>query len=259
MSFRLTKWYLDCVTEDGTAFICYSAVLRWGLACLRYGSVLCSGADGGSLQRHTLRPSTSPIVLPGASVRWTCSEIGVQGIWHQDSQPIDCVLFSERGREVRWRCIAPRAHAMVDLDGTRYQGLGYCELLTMNVKPWELPIEELLWGRYLSRATVAVWIQWRGAEPKSWLWINGDEAEGGVIQPQTITLPGCDGVIELERSRAIRSGRLARTSSKALKLAAAFVPWWRWTREDKWVSSVNFARHGEMETGWALHEVVRWA
>lgn len=39
-SFRLCKWYLDCVTDSGDAFVAYSAHLQWGPIALHYAGVV---------------------------------------------------------------------------------------------------------------------------------------------------------------------------------------------------------------------------
>jgi hypothetical protein len=39
-SFLFTKWYLDCVAENGDAVILYVADLRWNALTVHYGSLL---------------------------------------------------------------------------------------------------------------------------------------------------------------------------------------------------------------------------
>ena len=42
--FRLSKWYVDCVGEDGECAIAYHAELSWGPIALGYASLLRRGA-----------------------------------------------------------------------------------------------------------------------------------------------------------------------------------------------------------------------
>lgn len=60
-SFLLSKWYLDCVADDGGVFLGYAAKLSWKGLSLNYASVLQSGPGqetktGTTLCRHRLRP-----------------------------------------------------------------------------------------------------------------------------------------------------------------------------------------------------------
>jgi hypothetical protein len=38
--FSLSKWYMDCVADDGTAFVGYHARLRWRRLTIHYASIL---------------------------------------------------------------------------------------------------------------------------------------------------------------------------------------------------------------------------
>ncbi|HYF95417.1 MAG TPA: hypothetical protein VD969_24665 [Symbiobacteriaceae bacterium] len=59
--FHLSKWYLDCVAEDGSALIGYRARLRWRSLALEYAAALVAPAGtpraGGQPMHLALRPS----------------------------------------------------------------------------------------------------------------------------------------------------------------------------------------------------------
>src|SRR5436309_3041026 len=58
-AFKLSKWYLDCVTESGDASIAYTGTVDWGLARLHYCSVLETNANQVTT-RQSLRKQGEP-------------------------------------------------------------------------------------------------------------------------------------------------------------------------------------------------------
>lgn len=82
--FHLSKWYLDCVTEDGRVFVAYSARLRWRALTLDYTSVL-----GGA---SSLKPCPPP-ECSGDRIEWRAPEVGVQGTWQALEAPVSETLY----------------------------------------------------------------------------------------------------------------------------------------------------------------------
>jgi hypothetical protein len=58
-------------------------------------------------------------------------------------------------------------------DGSRLAGGGYAEWVELRVPPWQLPIEALRWGRFLSPSTSLVWLDWEGTHPLRLIIRNG--------------------------------------------------------------------------------------
>ncbi len=232
--FHLSKWYLDCVTEDGRVFVAYSARLRWHALRLHYTTVL-----GGS---SSLKPCPAP-ECSGDRIEWRAPEIDVEGTWLALEAPVSETLYDADGR-VEWNCLQPRGSTQVHFAGERLCGLGYVERLTMTVPPWRLPIEELHWGRLLTAAGSVVWIDWRGSHSKQLVLRNGVAAE-----PELLTR------LELDRGLVLRDGALGKTALSIIPQVERLFPW-RILRvqETKWRS------RGVLDgvSGWAIHEVVRW-
>jgi hypothetical protein len=89
---------------------------------------------------------------------------------------------------IRWHCVCPNADATIRIGDDTVQGLGYAEHLTMTLKPWRLPFDELRWGRFLSAADTLIWIQWRGSMSRTWIWVDGAERQrAGVTEVSPIT------------------------------------------------------------------------
>ena len=49
--FKLSKWYLDVITEDGSAFIGYAARLEWGPLRVAYGATLLALSGAAVIER----------------------------------------------------------------------------------------------------------------------------------------------------------------------------------------------------------------
>jgi hypothetical protein len=232
--FHLSKWYLDCVAEDGRVFVAYSARMRWHALTLNYASVL----GGRSSLKRCRAPERS-----GEHVVWSAPELGVEGTWQAIEAPVSRTLYDTDGT-VEWNCCQPRAHAEVRVGGECLRGMGYVERLTMTVPPWRLPIDELHWGRLLTTAGSLVWIDWRGPHSRQVILRNGVEAEPELLER-----------LELDHGLVLREGALGKTALAIVPQVERLFPWRiLHVQETKWRS------RGWLDgvSGWAIHEVVRW-
>jgi hypothetical protein len=255
--FQLSKWYLDCVTDTGDAVILYWASIRWGPLRLHYGATLQNPASGEPTHRYTLRPGSEPAVVHG-EVQWACPRLGFSGTWSARSAGIERTLLDGPQGMIHWHCVSPRAAATVRIGDDMVQGQAYVEHLTMTLKPWRLPFDELQWGRFLSPADTLIWIQWRGSMPRTWVWLNGAERRRAGVTEDRVELPEDGVVLDLRGGRVLRSGRLASTALRSIRAFTALIPRWRTAHETKWLTRGTLSRHDETSAGWAVHEVVRW-
>jgi hypothetical protein len=221
--FRLSKWYLDCVADNGDAAVLYWASLRWGLLRLHYGATLLGLRDGDPTHRYTLRRGPPPTWVGNDEL-----------------------------------CVCPCADATVRIGDRTVTGLGYAEHLTMTVKPWQLPFNELQWGRFLCTTDVLIWIAWRGTSPATWVFLNGEERRSAEITATAVTVPQDAVALRLDAGQVLRAGRLATTALRSLRAVALLVPRWRVAHEEKRISRATLAGGSGSPTGWAVHEVVRW-
>jgi hypothetical protein len=153
----------------------------------------------------------------------------------------------------------PRARARVLLaDGGAIEGLGYVERLDMTLRPWELPIRELRWGRFLSENAAVVWIEWRGARPLALLSCNG--ALIGELELGDQSVAWGRGRLELETGPVLRDGVLGATALARVPLLALLAPRAiREVHENKRLRPGKLVdSDGRVETGWAIDEVVRF-
>jgi hypothetical protein len=256
--FVLSKWYCDCVSDDGVVFIAYWARLRWGLLDIPYAATLYKPFGDRARERYSVRACATPSI-EGNELHWDCGRLGVRAVWTAGVPAIQRVLLETAEGSVTWRCHFPHARARIQLAGTgQLSGLGYAEQMTLSVKPWRLPFEELRWGRFLSAEDAVTWIEWRGGEARQWVFHNGSELRGATVSTERIELPGDRGVVELRDAVVLREGRLVTTTLGAIPGARIWLPAGiRNAIESKYLARGTLTTDARSTLGWAVHEIVR--
>lgn len=258
MPFRLSKWYLDCVTGRGEAAVLYWASLRWGAVLLRYGAVMGRFRDGRYGVRQTMWPGRPPSLGPDGTLAWSCRRLAATGTWSGSAEAFLLPLFREGSGRIDLQCVCPRADVVLELDGHRLEGLGYAETLTTTVPPWRLPIEELSWGRFLSPRDAALWIEWKGPLPRSWLVVNGVIDTRPTISRQGFTTHKGDTILRVSSGPVLKTGGVVSALPLAVRALLSVVPRQREIEETKWVATGLLAGPNGNSEGWVIHEVVRW-
>jgi len=278
-AFHLSKWYLDCVSEEGTAVVGYFARLRWRSLGLEYAAALVAPEDGAPRQVHALR-SLRPPALSGGVCTWRCEAVGVQAEWRALDAPVRRELLRTPAGSIRWTLHQPRSEAHIRLAGDllpgpgEIRGLGYVEELELTMPPWQLPFDVLLWGRFLSATDALVWIRWeKGENPaatrRQFVLLNGVPVDGAVVEPDRVLVaaagasfgagPGHGGTpsaeLRLSAGRPLREGPLAASVFSAVPGLVSLLPRrFRDAHESKRLTRGLFGA----SAGWAIHEVVRW-
>ena len=257
--FTLSKWYLDCVGDDGDALVAYAAEVRWGTVSLRYASTLRRrpGQQRATVDA-TLRETPWPTET-GRDVAWEAPALRLEGTWKALAAPIEStILESDEGR-VQWRCVLPSARGTVVHGGARLEGRGYVEVLTLTLPPWRLPIDELRWGRFLGEKHALVWIDWRGPHARRLAWLDGHGMRAERVEPEGVTSDAGES-LTIAPGGLMRQGALGRTALAVLPAVDRLLP----VRilaadETKWCApGVLDVRDAPPDPGWVVHEVVRW-
>jgi len=247
--FSLVKWYGDCVSEEGEAFVGYWAELRWRGLHIRYASRL--GANG---DRTTLRAGEGP-VQTGGGYQWREPSIGIEGRWTPIVPAYSATVYADQSGGIEWNCVAPAARARVD----GREGLGYLERIEMTVAPWALPIETLLWGRYLAHGESVVWIDWRGKFERRLVLRNGLAVEAEQIDEAGLRLRSGE-TYEFDRGRTLRAGAIGANVLSKIPGVKQLAPLrLMQIEEQKWLSRGRSLMGQRVASeGWAIHEVVTW-
>jgi hypothetical protein len=253
--FRLTKWYLDCVSQRGDAAIIYASEVKFGRVRLHYASVL---------RLHDSIASTSTKLcscvpsIDNDQLFITAPALALKANWRASESPLEQTVFESSDGSVHWKCLQPKSMARIQCGQMSIEGIGYAECLTLTIPPWRLPLEQLQWGRFHSAEQTIVWIDWAGAHTGRWLWQNG-----GLQSPKSLT---CSEIcldnatkLSLDCVTTLREGELGTTVLPAAPLLRSVFPRTMFgVHEQKWLSRGTYVSGSQKERGWAIHEVVNW-
>jgi len=258
--FSLSKWYLDCTADNGDALVGYAASLHWRVLSLEYSSILVRRSTGEIRTKATLQQGRLPVMM-NDSVQWKCPALGLKATWIAREPPMSRKVFEASDTPLLWSCVQPRAWANITIEEFgSFQGFGYVDYIDLTAKPWQLPLEELRWGRYLSEHDSVVWMDFRGSAPETIVFHNGHQCGDAQVTDQSVVL-GDEGItLEFEDTCVLREGALVSTALSVIPGVSKFLPArMLQTYECKWKSrGVLRKAESTLGTGWTIHEVVRW-
>lgn len=258
--FKLSKWYLDCVTDEGEAFVGYSASLRWKALSLEYSSFLVRRKTGEIIARSTLQGGKRPVV-DEASLTWDCPSLKLQGVWKSRQKPITHRIFGKSDTPLDWSCLQPHAVATVSVaDLGRFEGSGYVDYLDLPTQPWKLPLDELRWGRYLSDQESIIWMDFKGPGHETIVFHNGVHCFGAQVSDCEIVLGENRPRLLFQETEVLRKGVLSSTALSAIPGINKLLPARMLNTEElKWRSRGLLKKGNSiLDTGWSIHEIVRW-
>ena len=257
-SFLLTKWYLDCVAENGDTVIIYAADLRWLSVSIHYASTI-SCIEGKIANLSTSHGGWLPVAA-GDTVSLNHPGIGVEGTWRALRSPLQKHVFESREGLVDWHCLQPMSQVEMLFRGHfRLLGLGYAERLTVSVSPWDLPLASLRWGRFLSPRDAVVWMDWDGTERRRAVIHNGEEQSASLVSDSEVVF-GPGSRLVLDQGLVLRKGDLGESVFPGLSRLARLLPRSVLAvHECQWRSRGTLhdpRTEGEASSGWALHQTV---
>jgi hypothetical protein len=258
--FSLSKWYMDCIDPTGNVFIGYSAVMKWKKLRLYYANILYFDIVGNIETNTSFRQLPFPI-LKQNNLTWTTSRLNIKGKWDGVDPLIQKNLLDGDLGGIVWQCFQPKANAKIELPNhTFLAGLGYTENLTMSIKPWELPITELRWGRFLSEEDTVVWISWKGEENLDLLYYQGNPVANPVITDDLINLNQEEFFLTFSDKIVLRNGYPNSTALSGRDGIKNILPKRILnTYECKWRSKGILTKpNKQISQGWVIHEVVKW-
>ncbi|PWB70033.1 hypothetical protein C3F09_09635 [candidate division GN15 bacterium] len=255
-SFRLVKWYLDCVSERGDFIIGYSALLQLGL--LKFPLIgQLSRIDGKMENSASLSRRSEPRPESGG-LHWHCPGLEIDGIWKPHSSPVRRTLFNEPAGSVVWDCLQPSSEVTVTgRNRCEIRGLGYAERMEVTIAPWKLGLRTLQWGRFVSLFDSVIWILWDGDRDLTMILHNGSEVPDGKIGTDSVSLEhNCR--LSLTGSQVIRQGQINESVLSSIPMVRALLPnWLQSIDEQKWLCRGVLTRaDGTVSDGWVIHERV---
>lgn len=254
--FRLEKWYLDVVGDDGALAIAYWSELRWRALRVRAASLLLASARGEVRERSTLRAGPDTAAGPGG-VRLRCRPLGLDGAWSGEPRDEPVEVWSGPAGAVEWTCLLPAAPARLSGPGFSVSGTGYAERLRLTAPPWRLPIRSLRWGRFAAPGASLVWLDWQGSHAFSLALVGGRRVALDAADERAVSAEGGRVRLWLEEPSPLRAGALG--AGPLRRLAGALPRVLLSLEERKWRSRARLSAAGRSASGWAIHEVVTWS
>jgi len=250
-TFALEKWYFDTVTPEGRTFIGYSAELKLFGLKVPYAQSLVCGYDQKPELKNGFRKHEKPIVN---AHNITCNT----GLFQVDAErtqkkDIKERLYDDGKQHLIWHCLETNTNVSVHFcNKAELQGRGYVEKLSMTIKPWMLPINELWWGRFTGKRHSVVWIHWEHALPQSWLFINGQKQSEAKISREIISSTGMRLAISHQKTLIDAKPFREHTRLLGFILPASM----RHMHEQKWLATGLLNLDGEEDHGFLIHERV---
>lgn len=260
MPFTLEKWYLDLVTDDGTAVVGYVAGVAWHGLHLSFASCLVTGPGAPPDERSAVGAGPWPQFARGR-LSWTSDALAVRGEWRALATPVERTLLTSPTGDIEWACLMPRARAVVETPAGRFEGLGYAERLRLTLPPWAFPFHTLRWGRHVSDGHGLVWIEWDGDQALRAVWLDGEWQPAARVVASGVAGLTSDRTLRWHTSRDLSRRSVGATIARVSPALAARVAGRLATmQEHKQLSASSLvdAAGQALDHGWAIHEVVTW-
>jgi len=167
--FRLEKWYIDTLLDDGSILLVYLGRLRIsGLPLGRVTAQFFPAAGpgrSGAAKVHHVRGGADclefgPARISGQRLSWSTSGLSGELVFSPRQQSLkQPEPFLTRGnRSLNWQVEIPDADVEGEIrwpgGGRPIRGRGYRDRVWFDIFPWRFPIRRLFWGRAAGGAGV---------------------------------------------------------------------------------------------------------
>ena len=231
--------------------------MRWRTLSIDYTSILHYRRNGKVRVATSLR-KIGPPQVKDSYLQWDSSHLAVIGKWIPITQPIDRTLVESEAGNIEWNCLQPNAKAEIALDNYRIEGSGYVDHVTMTIPPWQLPFDQLRWGRFHANNDSLVWLDLQGGNEINLAFHNGAPVDSLGIDAHGLRTK--DISLELDTGDVLREGPLLRTAlARVPGIDKVFPESILHTYECKRLSrGMLRTSPTTAQPGWAIHEVVRF-
>lgn len=253
-NFYFYKWYADIIdkeTDDVT--IVYMGEIEWNILKLGFTNILqflerkklISEATFSNYHKPTLEKEIFHI-----------NSMQIQGEWISKGELITEKLYENQDGYILWECFIPHAVGEIKFDDKVNKGFGYVERLTMTLKPWQIPINILRWGRFLCENHSIIWIRWHGEEEKFLIYHNQVKYVDGIINDELIEF-GNYRLVLCEKN-TLRNGPLIKTVFDEFSwIKKIFPSGVLYMNECKWQTwSELYENNSPIAQDWSIHENV---
>jgi hypothetical protein len=255
-NFYLKKLYLDSIDDAGNCFVIYQAELRFYIIKIFYSGLIMSDASGETYETSSLKKVREPAI--NELLLLFNHFLQIKGSWRRTDDPLPLFSFKYKNKELEWHCHHPQALTEIVYDEITYRGRGYAETLKLTMKPWNLPMEELRWGRFLAVGYSVIWMNWKGNNPVNNLYCNGAEYKDAVFGEDMIVFGKGANILRFKEISVIRKGKLSNIFSKMPLMKIILNKRILNTIEIKYKALSSLEINSEIAKGWSLYEIVTW-
>jgi hypothetical protein len=223
-----------------------------------YSGLIFCDLQGSTTEKSTLRKTRKPLI--NGTINLNHKYLKTVVSLKRTDNPINRSLYKDsKNNELIWNCHHPKALAEIKYNGNIYKGFGYAETLLCPIKPWNLPIDELRWGRFLSEAYSLIWIIWKGKYPVNKIFFNSQEYNDTIFKDDSINFG--DGTYQLKFSeiQLIRKGKVSGLFSRMPLLKIFFNHSILNSVEIKYKAKTTLSQSSIfLSSGWSIFEIVTW-
>jgi|WetSurMetagenome_2_1015567.scaffolds.fasta_scaffold124789_1 hypothetical protein len=250
--------YLDCIDDQGNCFIVYWAKTEFFLVRFFYSGLIFSDMEGLTVEKSAIRNTRKPAV--NEVVQFKNKDLEIEVFLKRTGNAIIRSLFKDdKKNELVWDCHHPSSSAEILYHGSIYKGFGYSETLISYIKPWNLPIEELRWGRFLSDSYTVIWLNCLGKNTINKIFINGIEFNDAVFENGDVVFNDSTYQLRFADVKVIRKGKLSGLFIKMRFFKMLLNHRILNTTEIKYKARTTFSKNSVLlSNGWSLFELVTW-
>ena len=249
---------MDCIDNLGNCFIIYRAKVEFFLIRFVYSGMVICDAEGFTSEKSTLRKTHKPDT--NGTIKFNNRFLNTDVTLKRTDDPIIRSLYKDaENNELVWNCHHPKALAEIIYNGKTYKGFGYAETLVTPIKPWNLPLDELRWGRFLSDSYTLIWIYWKGKYPINKILLNGIEHNNAVFKDDFVIFGNGTYELKFSEIQVIRQGKLSGLFSKMKLIKIFFNSTILNTIEIKYKAKTTLIKNSVvLSNEWSLFEIVTW-
>jgi hypothetical protein len=258
VSYIFEKQYLDCIDDQGNCFIIYRAELHYLFINIHYSELVFCDSDDATTCKSSLKKTVKP--EPGEILKYLNPSLEIKGSWKRINNLLPSYSFRDaEGKELIWNCHHPKTNTEIFYKGTRFTGYGYAETLLLSIKPCNLPLDEIRWGRFHSDEYSVIWLRWKGTFPLNKLYCNGVEYNDAEYGEKSLNFDGGAYQLVFRETANIRNGKLKSLFSTFPWMKIFFNKSVLNTTEIKYKSESLLMHDKKVTaTGWSIYEIVTW-
>jgi len=252
-AFSFVHWYMDCVTDAGNALILDCVEMRWRGVFAVHSNVLTLHGGETASQSTMARYH---VYIKGGQLIVDIPRLDLSGRWEATAAPFKRTVFQGPQGSVIRDCVQPRSTVHVRAMGSEFTGLGYAHRIVLTAPPWQLPIQSLHRGRFVSGANSLAWVDWRGPHSTRYAVHNGVECEPVSVSDSEIVLPHA--ALCMENSRILRSGTLGSNYLPGAPTLGKLLPQAFLAIGQEQSLSYGDLNGKDLPTGWVIQETLSW-